>query len=224
MNMNMNINIAILMVLSAAQAWAQTQDPIYTSSVDANAPSVLPLEPPLTAPSESAASPQDEALVRRSPELPAELRSPGIMDSRTTFALGGVILGIVMLAWLARRFFPQTRLGGGSTMQVIARTYISSKQSMALVRVGHRVLVVGVTPDHLTTLATIDDPAELAAVMTRDGKGAMFDRKLQQEAAEFNTAAPAPNPKAAAPDYDQTRRSLRDLVKRVQAATTASPE
>lgn len=98
-------------------------------------------------------------------------------DMRDTFsgmsmwlALLLVCAMIVVGAYLFRRFVPgaQTATSGtSSALQVMNRAFLSPKQSVALVRVGRRVLVVGVTADAITQLSDIQDPDEVAELVSR---------------------------------------------------------
>ncbi|NOT01287.1 MAG: FliO/MopB family protein [Phycisphaerales bacterium] len=133
-------------------------------------------------------------------------------------ALGAVLAVIMVAAMLVKRLVRGTKLGRTEGLQVISRTYLSPKQSIALVQMGARMVFVGITPQGMTTLRTVRDAQE--AAMLRGGsrlatvKGERFDARLEREAAEFiglseNTGAPA-SPMAAA------KRDVSGLLSRLR--------
>jgi len=76
---------------------------------------------------------------------------------------------LVVLAVIAggamglRRVFPRTnRLGGGGVINLLASHYLSGRQSLCLVRLGRRAILLGVTPERIAPVAEISDAAELA--------------------------------------------------------------
>jgi len=78
-----------------------------------------------------------------------------------------LVLGLIgLIAYVIRRCTPVRRmLTGAGVVDVVARTPISTKQSLVLVRMGQRLVLVGVCPDRLSALAEVDDPDEVAAVL-----------------------------------------------------------
>ena len=50
-------------------------------------------------------------------------------------------------------------------MEVVARTTVSPKQTLVLVKLGRRLVLVGVSPDRMDTMATVDDPDQVALLM-----------------------------------------------------------
>jgi len=93
----------------------------------------------------------------------------------------GLVLGLIfLLGYLVRRFIlPKVRLGGRD-LEVLARTYVGNKQSVALVRAGRRVLVVGVTASRVNLLTCLDDSMEAAHLIgeaaARKENQAILDR------------------------------------------------
>lgn len=121
---------------------------------------------------------------------------PGRPWLRSSLALGGVVALIVLLAWGYR-----TVAGGGFALsgrvrrpgliEVISRTSLSPRQALCLVRVGPRLVLVGVSGDRLTRLDGIDDPdltARLVGESQRargDSHAARFQNVLEHEAALY---------------------------------------
>ena len=76
--------------------------------------------------------------------------------------------GILAVGWIAR----QLTKGGGplargtpTAIELLSRQSIGPQQQLALVRFGRRILLVGTTPTGMSTLATVDDPAEVQAIV-----------------------------------------------------------
>lgn len=102
------------------------------------------------------------------------------------------VLGLILLvSYLLRRYVPAVRALGGGALKVVQRTPLSSKQSIVLVQVGRRMVLIGVTPDRINSLSVIDDPEEFAYLQARVGKDAQtpgqdFDNVLSAEADKFD--------------------------------------
>lgn len=127
--------------------------------------------------SASASSPEPfgAGVIRRGTERRANAatgdRAPGRASAATSglriwLPLAVVLVVIVALAWAARRLFPRMgRAGGDGAITVLSRCVLSPKQSLCLVRLGRRVVLVGLTPDRINTLAEISDPDEAALLI-----------------------------------------------------------
>ena len=77
-----------------------------------------------------------------------------------------VVAIIVILFLVARKYLPgMKRVGGSATIKVLARTHLSPRHSVAIVRVGRRLLVVGQSPDNLAALDAIVDPQEVSEIL-----------------------------------------------------------
>ncbi|MDO8630511.1 MAG: flagellar biosynthetic protein FliO, partial [Phycisphaerales bacterium] len=75
-------------------------------------------------------------------------------------------------------------------MRVVGRTALSPRQSLALVRVGRRFVVVGVSPDRVDAVCDItdsDEVADLAAQASAKGLSGSsgFATWLNREAADY---------------------------------------
>ncbi len=110
----------------------------------------------------------------------AEQRLPG--DGSATIRRGSLAgrdsrLGTVQMLWpllvvlaiiaggamAIRRLFPRSnRLGGGGVIDLLASHYLSSRQSLCLVRLGRRAVLLGVTPERIVAVMEITDPEELS--------------------------------------------------------------
>ncbi len=120
---------------------------------------------------------------------------------RTTAALGGVVGVILLLAWGYRAVasragrLPLTlRNKRPALIEVVSRAALAPRQSLCLVRIGPRLVLLGVTPDAVRPLDVIHDPdltAQLlghAAQQRADSSTAEFARCLEREARAYETA------------------------------------
>jgi len=125
-------------------------------------------------------------------------RSEGIRHSwtRTIGALAGVVGLIVLLAWGYRAMSGgQVPLLGKARrpglIEVISRTPLSARQSLCLVRIGPRMVLIGQSQDALRVLDVIDDPelvARLAGEVAQKRPGSSrqeFQHCLEHEASDY---------------------------------------
>jgi flagellar biogenesis protein FliO len=92
-----------------------------------------------------------------------------------------IVLGaFLLLAWIARKRMPKgsARLPD-EIIEVLGRTTIAAKQSLHLVRVGCKLIVVSVTATGTETLTEITDAGEVARILAA----------CQQQHAHSSTAA-----------------------------------
>lgn len=146
-----------------------------------------------------------------------------------------VVLGLMFGAlMILKRIMPnKLRVAGGSAIRIVARQYLSSKQSFCLVQVGRRVVLVGITGDSMTALCEMNDQeeiGELAAKVER-GRSSSFSTALSRFGADDDTSDDAPAApirrapqKAAGPSAGETEKRVRDLVARIRAMSVGSAE
>jgi len=145
---------------------------------------------------------------------------------RPLSALAVVVALILVAAWVAKRFLPGTRRGGGrGPMQVLATTYLSPKQSLALVRCGRRVILIGVTPEHISSLAVMDETNDLPNLDRASGRGegrpltGQFNEALDDAAKGFERDDAAWD-EPLGPDEREiaaARQEIRGLLDRVRS-------
>ena len=85
---------------------------------------------------------------------------------RTALSLVLVLALIVGGSYWLRRFSPRGKAfshAGG--IEIIARNHVNPKQSMCLVKVGPRLVLVGLSPNHMASLDVIDDPDEVSQLL-----------------------------------------------------------
>lgn len=102
-------------------------------------------------------------------DAPAVIASPTggygwVMQTIT--ALGVVIALIFMLRAVANRVRqPVMGTANNAVVEVLSRVAVGQRHHVLLMRLGQRVLVVGETAGGMQTLATIDDPQEIAELL-----------------------------------------------------------
>ncbi len=92
---------------------------------------------------------------------------PGLVSTTVELFvyLGLILVLLAGCAMIFKRIFPSTkRMFNSDSMEVLGRTYLSSKQFVCLVRIGPRMLVLGCTPENVNALSEISDPEELTAL------------------------------------------------------------
>lgn len=130
--------------------------------------------------------------------------TPSILQSswiRTAASLGGVVALILFLGWGYRWLagasgaLPLGLRGRQANMiEVLSKTSIAPRQTLCLVRVGTRLVLVGATHDSLRALDVVDDPdavAQLLGLAARqrpDSLSGEFNNFLTHESAAFDAA------------------------------------
>ena len=166
--------------------------------VRADEPTLTKEEPEATADSETSDIDQNKT-------LDAFINEEDSTDNDKGFGDLGVMAVVRMLFWvllvvvalyggarLLKRYVPAARnMFGSGTLKVVGRTFLSPKQSILLVRVGRRMVVVGVTATGMSALAEIRDPEELEYIaneLNQTGKPEQagdFKRSLKEATSQF---------------------------------------
>jgi flagellar biogenesis protein FliO len=147
-------------------------------------------------------------LLRRGTAIPRESAAPASPWYRSSLVALAAIIGlIVLVSYAVRRYMPGVRALGGSAVRVLQRTPLSSKQSLALVQIGQRLVLIGITPERISSLAVIEDAEECARLRARAGTArvagdADFGAALSREADKFERAPV----EAGLPRAESTRR------------------
>jgi flagellar protein FliO/FliZ len=166
-------------------------------------------------PPDNAAGPSAAPVVRREVSNPYSGKSVGEIrevENETTSGkedaesplVPGAGAMVRMLLWLGlivvliyggvyafRRYVPTARnMFGGGAMKIIGRTYLGPKTCILLVKVGSRLVLVGVTPGGMSMLTEITEPHEVTAVTNEMASGAgptgaAFDRALDRRQEEI---------------------------------------
>ena len=101
-----------------------------------------------------------------SPRLPAEALA------EIALALIAIVVLICVIGWLVKRFSGLSP-HRSQFLKTIAVMPLGSRERIAVIEVGQRQIVVGITPSQITTLLELDKPLDIPPA------GGEFARKLQ---------------------------------------------
>ncbi len=230
--------VIALTSLWAVAAHAQSKDPV--GDTDAAQPIVEPnpaaLDDPWSAvepefPDRESRPLQRRPTDRKSPVLAGKAEPSKRPTARTLGALAGVVGLIVFLAWGYRAMasgnlslLGKARRPG--LIEVVSKTSLSARQSLCLVRIGPRLVLIGQSPETLRALDVIDD-ADLAAKLVgeaarkRTGSSqAEFHDCLEREARDYRTNDDAISETITpeAPRIADVRQTLTNTIRRIRRA------
>jgi flagellar biosynthetic protein FliO len=105
---------------------------------------------------------------------------------RTAAALA-LVVGLIFVArYVLRRLSPAGKTAArGEAIEVLTRASLGTRQQLALVRVGRRLVLVGSSPSGMSPLAELSDPdevAELVEELRSGGRGGGFAAILKRHA------------------------------------------
>lgn len=104
--------------------------------------------------------------------------TPDIMTTALTLGLGLIVVVVLIFlsGWLVRRV---QGLGGvnSQTLKVVAVLSVGQRERVALIDVGEKQILIGVTPQSVRTLHVFDEPVVDSSQPTGGGD---FAQKLQQ--------------------------------------------
>ncbi len=143
----------------------------------------------------------------------------------------GVVIGLILLlraAW-SRLTGQVVATGHSPVVEVLSRTTIAPRNQLLLIRLGQRILVVGDSPAGLRTLAHVDDPEEIASLLTAisaakpNSISQNFSQLLNRFNGEYESdALDVEGGDAAEHRIDRARNSLSGLLARIRTAGTPS--
>lgn len=111
---------------------------------------------------------------------------------RTGLGALAIVLSVIGgLVWLLRKWVPSARVDDSAILKTVARTTLSPKHSAALLQLGRRFILVGVSPDSVKVLSEINEENEVADLYARLGTGGRkadtaFEDLLGQEAQTYD--------------------------------------
>lgn len=97
------------------------------------------------------------------------------------------LIGVLYI--IVRRYRGGALVNASGAMRVLGRLSLSPKHQLALVQVGHRVLVVGVSAGDMRTLHVVEDADEAAMLAARSGNSrgdGVFAEWLGREGQRFD--------------------------------------
>ncbi|MBN1846410.1 MAG: flagellar biosynthetic protein FliO [Sedimentisphaerales bacterium] len=74
------------------------------------------------------------------------------------------VMGAVALV-LRRTVFASGRAAAAGGIEILARNAINPKQSLCLIQLGQRLVLLGLSPNHMASLQTIEDPEDVAQIL-----------------------------------------------------------
>lgn len=91
---------------------------------------------------------------------------PGLFGLKDMLPLLAVLTLIAVAAFVVKRFMPaKTLLAGAGVLEVVARLSLSPKQTLVLVKMGRRLVLLGTTADGITALSEVADPDQVASLL-----------------------------------------------------------
>jgi len=228
-------------VLAASAAWGQPSG-TGPAGLDSNhTPQTHGVSDPwasaeITPPTEVAPPTEARPLPRRLVLRPADSASrPGTRQAsawlRTSASLGGVVALILLLAWGYRRMAAgwgilprEVRPRRLPLIEVVSRAALAPRQTLYLIRVGPRLVLIGATPDAIRPLHEIQDPQLVATLLGEaasqrpDSASAEFARCLEQQAHAFEADGPNTTEELT-PDEQRlstVRKRLEDTIARLR--------
>jgi flagellar biogenesis protein FliO len=232
------------------QAPAQTREP-YPASESGNS-RVAVRRPALPESQETVATPAEpthtahhktwkEAARAHNEDKSRETSSPSLSPWTAVGALAVVVSLILILARIFRRHAPLfSQTLPTEALEVLGRRFLDQKQSIVLLRIGSRILVVGSSAAGLQGIGELSDPIEVDLVAgicrgtkTGQGIGTSFLSLLRGQASPQKEARPRnQSPRRADPrtadaplaDEDRSARMAdpqHELMRRLRAASTA---
>ena len=209
--------LACLAIVASAQAGV----PDDGTTSERRARSASGVNQPITLPPRQAPRSFDDTVVGGREAV----RTPWY--SSLPVALLVVLASIVGCAYAAKRHLRLGRSDGGlPALQVVARSYLSPKQSICLVRAGPRLIMVGVTADRITHLTDIDDPDAAAQLIGRaeaskeDSRTGAFQRLVVDEGTVYRRPSPAESMdpgRTVDARYGQSRGHLDGLLGKIRS-------
>ncbi|NOX59734.1 MAG: FliO/MopB family protein [Planctomycetes bacterium] len=123
----------------------------------------------------------------------AQTAKTGLPWYRSPFIALFVVLGLIgAVAAAFRRWVPAARTANIEHLRIVGRTAISSKQSVVLLHVGKRIVLLGATADAVNMLSEITDEAEVAMLLGRGESTRIetneFDSALAREFEQYESA------------------------------------
>jgi len=162
---------------------------------------------------------------------PGRMQTPSLW--RTTLSLLAVLAVIGGGAYLFRRFaWSGGKYRGSRGIEVLARSVINPRQTLCLIKFGQRLVLVGVSPNHMAALDTVENPEEIAGILAgleKEGPHSItntFGSLLRRETREYSDGMPG-IAAAAERDYAkdpnqqwyQARGELTNLLDKVKGLT-----
>lgn len=206
---------------------AITARPVQSQTVTMHGPAKAAPTVPAVAAAEPAESFESQPI--NFPSDPNNRRPARSTQARgSSFSFGSLLslFGVVVVAcglfigvlYLVKRFMPGHRqLFSHPAMEVLGRTHLDQKRYISLLRVGKRILVVGVSPDEIHSLSEITEEEEITAILevarpkTEMGL-TLFQRLFQRTVIDNDKAETKARAQVEAEELAERMSSLRSRV------------
>jgi flagellar biogenesis protein FliO len=118
----------------------------------------------------------EEKSIDQSKRPNTDSESPGKMGGNFPSGLSSpwvalvVVLGIILVAtWTLRKAWPgaNTLFGSLPVLQVLGRTHLSPKQTLALIKLDNKLLLIGLTDHQISPLMTLENPEDISRVLSQ---------------------------------------------------------
>ena len=199
----------------------------------AQAPADTPPDPAAgsdTHPATAPASAQDQQVIQRRSAPAGSVRASdaqhavqrperglgswSVWDSLPLLLVLALIGGVALVV---KRSLPARRmLGGGGVLSVLARLPVSGKQSIMLVKMGRQLVLLGVSPENISSLGTVADPEQVAAMIGEiaSSKKESMTKAFSQAFSEESNAYAGPEEEGAeSPSASGHMKGLLDKVR-----------
>lgn len=128
---------------------------------------------------------------------------------------------VLVLAWIVKKATAGRRgLASSGVIEVLSRTSLSGKQSLILVRMGRRLLLLGVTGDEMHTLCAVEEPDQVAMLVGEAASAApgsmtqAFAREFAEESRVYG-----PDVSDAEEETVDAGEPVRNLLDRIRCLT-----
>lgn len=154
---------------------------------------------------------------RRADAEGREYKLPSLWSGLLAVVFMCGLFGCVL--WVMKKYLPGHRqLFSHPAMEVLGRTHLDQRRYVSLLRVGKRIVVVGVSPDEMRALSEITDEDEITGIMevarpkTEAGL-TLFQRMFQKNVVEAEARETRAMAAAKAEELRDQMSTLREHVR-----------
>ena len=134
-----------------------------------------------------------------------------------------VVCGVFCtILYCMKKYLPGHRqMFSHPAMEVLGRTHLDQRRYVSLIRVGKRIVVVGVSPDEMRSLSEITDEEEITEIMEvarpkSDAGLTIFQRLFQRHVVEAEAEETRVTARARADEIEEQMSSLRERVREIR--------
>lgn len=127
-----------------------------------------------------------------------------------------------VILYLAKKYLPGHRqLFSHPAMELLGRTHLDQKRYISLLRVGKRVIVLGISPDEISSLSEITDEEEITGILEvarpkTDAGLTLFQRMFQRHVVDAESAETRAVAAEKALEIEDQMSSLRERVRAIR--------